>query len=511
MGNTIDESGELENYTDNDDVYEIDNEDQINEMISNEQMERLATLIVDKMLNAPSLKKVLAKQNDSRSGDRDRHLRSFAYNFKIQDLIDTERGPLELGSKAKFAEGYLNVVLIIYSELQEELGLSFFKEDKVRSGEDDRKLGLNIRRIQAGGCCNLLYRIEKFLVVLAFNSTPAYIFDNESEENLDRESFGQVKSRITALGFEFLYFVKYLDVIRQFNAGKYLSKNIQLFLNFIENYHNNVNRNMYLGQNFLRKTIHFSLLNELNYIFTSLKKVMIEGSFQLESSHSLIRYVGYIPEDRIYNGQSNANFKSVVIKYAKKIESVKKYFQAYKLNNITLYRIRIWLDLGGEKQVTLTDFQTFFTELNKKASKPEVGFKGYLNFFYIWNIKEDQWFQDIVLIMDSETLLNIGNLSSKGSIRSITQEFEAYANELLNHKADTIFKDQQIPKLKIDSIPLMHYLNLPSQFLMEIKDRDAWRIFENSILPFFVYHEMLGLNLDEEIRGRFSHGRKKIE
>lgn len=514
MENTIDKSSKLEKNTDNDDAYETGNENQILELISNDQLEELADIIVDKMLNSRSLKNILSKKQDSRFKNRDEErLKDWdwseekaACEFYIRDLLGSEIKPLELGSKAKFAEDYLNVIRLVYSELHAELGNIFFYENKesLRLDEFAEQIITN------DDILDLLYRIEVFVVVLAYNSTPAYLFDTESIEDLERESFAKVKSRITALGFELLYFFNNLKKLRKLKDGKYLSENIKLFLNFIDDYKYNKIRYNRIENDLLGDFIYFRSLNELNYFLVNLKRAMVDGSFQLKTLSALKRYLFSKPINDILSGQSIADFQSAITKYSNKINSVKKYFRTYKSSSITLYRMRIWLDVDSERGIDLRDFKTFFSELNKKASKPEVGFRGYLNFFYIWDMEGHKWFQDIVIIMDSETLLNLGESGSTESIRYITQEFEAYVNEFLKYRANEIFGEHKVPRLRIKSTPLLFHLDLKSQFLMEANDREAWKIFENSILPFFVYHEMLELNLEEEVRERFSRGRKKI-
>lgn len=65
--------------------------------------------------------------------------------------------------------------------------------------------------------------------------------------------------------------------------------------------------------------------------------------------------------------------------------------------------------------------------------------------------------------------------------------------------------------IEVEPVPLMRHLDLPSQILLEVNDRDGWNIFEKKILPFFVYQEFLELTDDEEIRSRFSRGTRKFD
>lgn len=402
MENTIDKSSEWEKNTDNDDAYETGNENQISELISNDQLEELADIIVDKILNSGSLKKILSKKQDSHFKNRDEERykdwseKKAACDFCIRDLLDSEIKPLELGSKAKFAEDYLNVIRLVYSELHAELGNSFFYDNKESLRPSEFQLCVEL--IKTNGIVDLLYRIEVFVVVLAYNSTPAYFFDAESKEDLERESLENVKSCITALGLELIYLFSNIKFLRTLKNGRYLSENIKLFLNFIDNYRYNEVRYDRIGRDLIGEVIHFRALNELNYFLVNLKKAMVDGSFQLKTLSILNRCPFGKPSNETLSGQSIAEFQSAMTKYSNKINSVKKYFRTYKSSSITLYRMRIWLDVDSERGIDLKDFKTFFSELNKKASKPEVGFRGYLNFFYIWDMESRKWFQDIVII-----------------------------------------------------------------------------------------------------------------
>ena len=98
-----------------------------------------------------------------------------------------------------------------------------------------------------------------------------------------------------------------------------------------------------------------------------------------------------------------------------------------------------------------------------------------------------------------------------GSIRNIRQEFKNYAAELIEHRGRLIFENEKLPEIEIQPVPLMRHLDLPSQILLEVNDRDGWNVFEKKILPFFVYQEFLELTDDEEIRSRFSRGTRKFD
>ena len=508
---------QVNNDTENDvmdTVNELDSCEDENFVIAlDEKMDDLASLLVEKILSDSRFDKVLASLKEtshrtenrrSTKKERDHPSRQFQ---KIRDLIDPNRKPLQLSQKVKFAQQYLNVIELIYTELQAELGEDFYKTDS----SNDTYLEIIDRILNdQNDIFGLLSRLERFVLVLAYNATPAYMFDDESVEDLDREPLEKVQKRITALGFELLYIFLNLETIKELSNGKYFSSNIKLFLKFMEDYKYSPSRHTGQGRKLIEQDIYFEPLNELNYILCNLKNTISKGGFDKQSRFKL----SILRREKSFNntviGINAENFKITVNKYSKKLQDAINYFKSYRSSSITLYRFRIWLDAESQK-ITLDQFKDFFSELNKKASKTEAGFKGYLNFFYFWDQHNDQWFQDIVLIIDSDTLLQVGGNRLNGNIRNVRKEFQDYAIELLEHRGSLIFKNEKLPKIEIQPVPLMRHLDLPSQILIEVNDPEGWNVFEKKILPFFVYQEFLELTDDEEIRSRFSRGRRKFD
>ena len=508
---------QVNNDTENDvmdTVDELDSCEDENFVIPlDEKMDDLASLLVEKILSDSRFDKVLASLKDtshhtenSRSSkdEKDHPSRQFQ---KIRDLIDPNRKPLQLSQKVKFAQQYLNVIELIYTELQAELGKDFYKTDSPNNTYVEI-----IRRILSdqNDIVGLLSRLERFVLVLAYNATPAYMFDDESVEDLDREPLEKVQKRITALGYELLYLFENLKTIRAMNGGRYLSSHIQLFLKFMEDYKFSPDRYARQERNLLNQDIYFEPLNELNHIVCDLKNAISKGELDKQPTFQLSMSRRKKSFDDTVSGINAENFKIAVNKYSKKLQDAITYFKGYRSSSITLYRFRIWLNVDNQK-ITLDQFKKFFSELNKKAARSEVGFKGYLNFFYFWDKHNDQWFQDIVLIIDSDTLLQVGESKINGSIRNIRQEFKNYAAELIEYRGRLIFENEKLPEIEIQPVPLMRHLDLPSHILIEVNDREGWSVFEKKILPFFVYQEFLELTDDEEIRSRFSRGTRKFD
>lgn len=481
-----------------------------------DKLNALADLIVEKLLASENLPTIVAASvpKNSRS-DRARAERNLERESgsrrnrfsHMADLIDPKRKPLGLSKKSQFAEQYLKTIKLIYSELEAELGEKFFDQDPNDLAIDVSAI---IRRFSGeGGIAEFLVRIETFVLVLAYSPTPAYIFDTESEEQLDDESLTQVKSRITALGYELLYLLNNLETIRKMNKGVYLSSNIQLFISFMNDYKYRPYRMVRIPRDLTNESIKFKALSELNYILRDLKRAIEKAGYDKPNLYfpKLLRRRKEV--ESVTVKLDAKEFKEVIGRCSKRLQDVISYFRAYKSTSISLYRMRIRLISQDDHDVTLDQFKKYFGELNKQASKTNVGFEGYLNFFYIWDKTYDDWFQDIVLIIDSETLIKTDG-NGEGAIRYITEEFQEFAQKYLDHRAEVIFGGQRKPQIHIEPIPLMYHLGLPAQLMIDVGDREVWKIFETSILPFFVYHELLDLKSDDDVSNRFSRGTKKV-
>lgn len=489
-------------------AYELEDcNDEIFDGTLDGKMDELASLLVEKILADSRFNKVLnnSKELDHRSRDRrttseERDYRSKPI-VKMADLIDRERKPLELNQKVKFAQQYLNVIKLIYSELQDELGENFYKMDGSTSPFRELVESVSSRQEDTAG---FLLRLEKFVLILAYSATPAYIFDDEEVEDLEEEPINVIQRRITAIGYELLYFFNNLITIRGMNGSRYLSSHIQLFLKFMLDYKFMPDRNG-RERKLLDQDIYFIPLNELNHVVLNLKKVLNKGEFEKQKpTFSLSVFRRSKASDNTIVGINATKFKDTVQNYSKRLQSAVVYFNRYKSSSITLYRFRMWW-IAENDEISLKELKQFFGELNKKGDKKEAGFPGYLNFFYFWDKEDGQWFQDIVLIMDSDSLLPIEEYKSGESTRNIREEFEEFASKLLGHRSTAIFKEKKV-RVKIQSVPLMRHLGLPSQLLIDIKDREAWNLFEKKILPFFLYHEFLQLDDDEKLKHRFSRG-----
>ena len=99
-------------------------------------------------------------------------------------------------------------------------------------------------------------------------------------------------------------------------------------------------------------------------------------------------------------------------------------------------------------------------------------------------------------------------IGARTNFRDIPNEFQEYIDNLLVEKLD-IF-DGKKPTLHFEPFPLLqsHTWNIPAEFIIEAGDKQKWRFFERYILPYFIYLEVFEVDYTDEIRARFSRGRK---
>ena len=149
---------QVNNCTENDGMDTVDEldscEDENFGIALDEKMDDLASLLVEKILADRRFDKVLGSLKEAshrtenrRSITEERNYRSRQI-LKIRDLIDPNRKPLELSQKVKFAQQYLNVIELIYSELKAELGEDFYQTDSCNNSIKEKILRIITELVQ---------------------------------------------------------------------------------------------------------------------------------------------------------------------------------------------------------------------------------------------------------------------------------------------------------------------------------------------------------------------------
>lgn len=494
--------------------------------LTGNDLNSIAELIVEKLFDDERINQILFapqrrysstaenSSNDRGRGDLERRGNNESQSpslKKMQDLIQ-EKNPLSLiGKNYRVARDYLSVIEIVYSELNGKLrgfceGANL--KEKIDNIISENNLSSRIDSVE------FLLRIENFILVLTYQSTPAFLYSHESDEELDQESLKRLARRLTPIGRELLFFLKHFKFIKTLKKNNLISNNVQLLAEFFDDYVYGKYAQNPTGRNLLDETIHYKPLIKLNFILIALCRFITSGILQ----SSIRNRVTFISQSRV--SQPELCQKLTYKEFQKKIENVSKrlqeavsYFRGYNKTSITLYRYEIRLKRENNR-VNLEQFKKFFHELNKKAAKPSAGFHGYLNFLYFWEEDFDtkQLIQDIVIIMDTRTLLNIEKNSSAGAMRNIFKEFYEYANSVLDQKKEVIFGHGVCPNLELIPQPILYHLkDSPPQLLIAADDRENRKIFETKVLPYFIGLEVLESEYtDDEVSTRFSRGQKSI-
>lgn len=497
-------------------------EDEFSEEIDFSAIERsqhlddLASLVVEKILDDERLKVLTNKiLEEPKKRDREPRTREDMNRcsderendrvFKLKDLITEKNKKPQLTLKIDFLKQYFKNIEMIYSEMVTEYGLEFYRNDEnIGNGVDCflRRFGKNESDV-----VELLLRIEKFVLILAYAPTPALLYTPTEKSARNKNVIACSGKYLTALGCELLYFFDHYDDISVMKDSADLSSNIKLFSNYLVDYKYKLNlRGKY--NDLLEQDIGFEVLNELNYILSELRDFILDGKYVIQPMWEKGMFKK--PKEIHYSSWDADDFKKMIQNYSTKLESAIIFFRRYKQQNISLHRLRIKL-VNEDSNLPLSVLRKFFSEWNRYASKPEAGFEGYLTFFYLLSIEPNskQYYQDIVLVMDSDTLLRSQKKSDKFAVRNIRLELFEYINKLMARRAPAIFGSAEFPNLEVSQVPLMQHLDLDSQLLIEASDKENWGILEQKILPYFIYQEFLDPSDDMDIRERFSRGQVK--
>lgn len=494
---------------------ESDLDEQISAFDIEEYLDDLATRVAEKILDDSRFKPKMDRDHSAirRSTreilDQNPSIVLRKKNPKIRDIIRSGvNKPFKFSTDLKFAQRYLDAMKIIYSELAVTSDYEFYLKEPTLADRLEDIIKKEFRDYSPTKIVDLLCRAESFVMRLTYCPTPAFIHGNETDQDIEQESLDQIQKRITNLGNDLITLLSDIDALRQFQKGHFLSNNIKIFLNYMANYGYNKRRREQT-QDLLEQEIYFETLDELNHIICDLRSALLQGEFKLSPLNNgmLIRR----QKEQIIDGVSIEESETKMVNYSKRLDNVTNYLKFYQKKNITLFRMRLQF-LDKSQASIIASYKEFFTELNRKAIKLRVGFEGYENFFYLWSkdVVRGQFYQDIVLIIDTHSLLKTDSITHKTHMRNIVKEFEQYAYDFLDARGEKIFNGS-IPEFKIIAQPILAHLELPNQLVIESGNRAAWSILEKKVLPFFLYQELLYTDFDEHIGGRFSRGMRELE
>lgn len=398
------------------------------------------------------------------------------------------------------AKEYLEIVKILYEELIVEHHDFPFKNNENVFSEEQNEI------------IETLMRMECFMMALMHKSISAFIYYGSTGKYVDKESPSKLAERLTNLGREFLFIWSKEKFIRGLDHD-YLTRNIKILKEFF----NNLNPNARVKIGFtIEQDITLDSLSELDAHLMALKSFTESGELKKRlASQQLYRTREGDNEPDLFIVRPNRiEFNTAWGANSKKWKDAIKYFRIrFKGKSVLLYRAEIRLHSSKER-VKAEQFQKFFGMFNKKANLPK-GLEGYSEFLYFW--KEDfinqELILDLVSIFEADTLLTKIESDSESEVsfhnRNIRKELEVYLKDSLDQQKE-LFSDNEV-ELRFEPTPVLlnpSYEFAP-EFLIEVGEQKKWSIFENKIIPYFVFLETFDLPYSDEMGKRFSRSQKR--
>ena len=458
--------------------------------------EAIINYIIDsdrlKTLKYESRSRVESSHKALRRGSKIHQLRPYISLYEI--IPENNRELLKSIKQHVWAKEYLGVIEVLYQEI-------FVEDPNFPFGRESNYETFELREKYYTLDLNLLIRIEVFMLALIYQPTPAFIFFGSSGLEIRKEQPHELKNRITRLGFELLYLIDKKNDIENFQSEA-LTRNVKILIDFLRQEGSHSNRENIFS---LNQDLTFDSLTDLNNLLLRLKAFAETGSLKknLMSSQTYRQRDGGVePATRLVRA-SRIEMTKDWGNRSKQLNEAIIYFQKYNKQNILLCRTQIYLVLE-KGRVTAEQFQKIFGNINKKAKKPN-GLQGYLDFLYFWSedFRSRELKLDLICIYDTNTLLQVSDEPSCKQ-RNLRTELKEFWQANLE---DPIFEGQNV-QLQFKPIPILQDLSygLAPEFLIEAGDKRRWNIFEQKVLPYFIFLEFLDLNYTDEIRNRFKRG-----
>ena len=497
-----------------DDNIEIFGLDKFTPDVKAQLIEDLAEGIMNRILEDERIGAITSseKKETNRRGEGDRKsnrieeiiqkkLKNTNQYIYLKDLVPKNNKTLnKVLNQYDNAKKYLQIVRLLYEELSVEH--QDFPVTKDKDYWDD-----------ADQIVEILMRLESFMLTLILKPTPVFIHYASTGNKLRNESSLALEKRMTNLGREFLFIWSQEKFIRRLDHGC-LTSNIKILFDFFTNLR--LNPRSMAGFT-IELDVTFDSLTELNHHLMKLKAFVESGRLNKNLASQQIHRTRdgdeepkrlFVRPDRVeFNGLWSTN----TTKWKEAVEYFRNRYRDQG-KSILLYRAEIRLSSSTER-VIAKQFQNFFGAFNKKANTPK-GLIGYSDFLYFW--KEDfskkELVLDLVSIFEADTLITKRELESGINYfdRNICEELGDYLRESLRNQKE-LFKDNEVV-LRFSPIPVL--LN-PShefapEFLIEVGDQKKWNIFENKIIPYFVFMETFDLPYSDDIAKRFTRAQKRI-
>ncbi|WP_156188813.1 hypothetical protein [Acinetobacter indicus] len=480
-----------------------------------QMIEDLAEAILNRILHDERIKALKTSsdsitdskrnENGRRYDDRHKIEKNTNQNILLEDLVPVNNKVLAASIKQhKWAKEYLDVIEILYEELRVE-------NRDFPFGRTNLPMHVNplVRVIDFFYSVKLLRRIEVFMLALVYQPTPAFIFFGTSGKRVKEETSLQLKERMTRLGLEFLFLWEKKNLIKVLDS-QYLTRNVKVLVDFFNELEPAVGEKTSFT---LQQDLNFTSLSDLDCLLMRLKSFAESGRHQknLPSRiQSRVREGDVEPATMIVK-PSRIDMTKAWDRRSKQLSETISYFKKYERQSILLYRSQIRLNSDSER-VTSEQFQSLFGTFNKKAKKPN-GLNGYSDFLYFW--KEDSETQDLILdlvcVFKAEALIqqteNEGEQLYKS--KNICKELENYLQMVLDQQHE-IFEGRKV-SLQFEPTPILQnsLYGLTPEFFIELGDKTKWKIFEQKVLPYFIFLEFFEMDYVDEISNRFRRGHSK--
>lgn len=479
--------------------FTLDAKEQIIERITEGVISRiLEDERIGELLPKKSIKTEIKKKINSTSLYLNGILKITETSIPLKELLPENNKALStVLKKHDSAKEYLQIVSILYEELSIDHEYFSFNEDGSWWEDKDQNM-------------EILMRLECFMLTLMYKPTPAFIYYGSTGRYVRLESPSKLAKRLTNLGREFLFIWSIQKFIRNLDHD-YLTRNIKILVEFFKNLYSNPREKATFN---IQLDITLDSLRDLDRHLMTLKSYTESGRLHKK-----------LASQQIYRTRDGDNEPELVIVRPNRIEfnelwrvnskkwgDAIKYFRSrFRGKSVLLYRAEIRLH-SNNGRVTAEQFQKFFGVFNKKANTPN-GLLGYSEFLYFW--KEDfsnkELVLDLVSIFEADTLLT--RIESELEVtyhdRNICKELEVYLKNCLDQQR-VLFNDNEV-ELKFGPTPVLldpSYEFAP-EFLIEVGEQKKWNIFENKIIPYFVFMGTLDLPYSDEIVKRFSRSQKR--
>ena len=474
----------------------VDEEDESFTSVVDLRNDKLADLIVEKLLSKLEVVELLSNKVENNQNQR-----SFTPSRNRQtgqtdspkyykpktffDFVSSEDHLKKLDSRFEFANKYLNLVKLTNHQILNDVDGQYFPTSYFNKSESQ------VARIFRGiSEVTLLNRIEKFMLTLGFK--PLYAFAEEKN--------WQVGS-ITPVGREFIYLLSEAKIISKFNHP-YLTGNVKIFINFI---HDRPISDARFGFDLKQHVTEDSII-QLNDLLRSLRASIIQGRYDKAKIGGASRNW-----HRNRGGVQFRDFKKLEdnIKYLlSKGEDIKLQLKPDQLKDIAIFRFQIEIS-RNRKSLRYEPFSKFFTELIKKAKTPN-GLPGLLAHVNVWKEFDNQLLRnDMILFFDANRLTTFDR-GHKPYFLNLISEIRRLSELVFNSKANDTKSLYNGYKVYVHQIPILSEFSSGNVWILDTAST-RWKDVYDKLIPYFYMMGSYERTFTDVIKNRTTGSRDRTE